>query len=298
MLKHGLVFLSTLATAMLLLGSCKHDGWETSPSGVKYWILKNEEGTNAQLGDVVQMHVKYATSTDSVLFNSFAMPQPITMELPQTVSKGSFEESITLLSPGDSAMFMIAADSIFRKEFGAKRPSFIDTGSYLTFTVKLYKADKKENFMASQEQEKAERASKQIAIDEELIAKYVAGNNLKPSKTPSGVYFQTIKQGKGQQPITGDTVAVHYTGRTLDGKVFDSSRQEDGGMGEPFAFALGLSPIIQGWQDAIAQLKQGDRAILVIPSRLAYGEQSTPRFGPNSVLTFDVEIVSVKKQKK
>lgn len=296
--KRHLLIVSAFAALTTLFTSCKDGDWETSPTGLKHQFLKNEEGENIQVGDVVQMHVKYSTSKDSVLFNSFTTPQPITMEVPASQFKGSFEEAVCLLSEGDSAKFLIAADSIFRKEYGAVRPAFIDSGSYLTFVVKVLKKEKKEAYASRMEKEKAERSGKQKAIDKELIEKYVAEKGLKTNVTESGIHIQIVKEGKGTVPVTGDTVGVQYTGRTLDGKVFDSSRKEDGGMGSPFDFVLGVTPIIQGWQEGVAKLKQGDRATLIIPSTLAYGEQSTPRFGPNSVLTFDVEIVKVIKPKK
>lgn len=281
-----------------LFTSCKKDDWQTSPTGLKYWLQRDEEGENVKLGDVVEMHVKYATSKDSVLFNSFTSPKPIVMEIPPSQFKGSFEEALTMLSPGDSGQFLIPVDSIFRKEFGVVRPSFIDSGSYLTFTVKLISAGSKEEFMKKQESEKAENASKQKAIDEGLIAAFVKEKGWQTSKTDLGVYIHIIKEGNGPALDRGDTVFVHYTGRTLDGTIFDASRKEDGGQGEPFDFIIGVSPIIQGWQDGVAKLKAGSRADLVIPSTLAYGEQGTPKFGPNSVLTFDVEIVKVIKAKK
>ena len=65
-----------------------------------------------------------------------------------------------------------------------------------------------------------------------------------------------------------------------------------------FDFVLGVTPIIQGWQEGIAQMKQGSKSILIIPSALAYGDQATPRFGANSVLAFDVELIKVIKPKK
>jgi len=280
-----------------LFSSCKKDDWQTSPTGLKYWIQKDEKGENVKEGDVVEMHVKYATSNDSVLFNSFTSPKPITMEIPASQFKGSFEEALTMLSPGDSGQFLIPVDSIFKKEFGAVRPSFIDSNSYLTFTVKLINAGSKEEFMKKQESEKAEKSVKQKTIDEELIAAFLKEKGWQTSKTELGVYINVLKEGNGASLNKGDKVFVHYTGRTLDGNVFDSSRKEDGGQGEPFDFIVGVSPIIQGWQDGIAKLKSGSRANLVIPSTLAYGEQATPKFGPNSVLTFDVEIMKVEKAK-
>lgn len=298
MFKKNLILVSAIAASISLLSSCKDGGWETAETGLKYKFLTNVEGDSVKLGDIVQIHVKYTNSKDSALFNSFKMPEPITMPINPSTFKGSFEEAVAMMTPGDSAQFLIAADSIFRKEYGATRPSIVDSGSFLTFTVKMLKAEKKEVFQARMEKEKAEKASKQIVIDEALIANYITQKGLKPTKTDKGVYIQTNKAGKGIAPAAGDTVKVHYTGRTLDGKVFDSSLKENGGMGSTFDFVLGVTPIIQGWQDGIAQMKEGDKSTLIIPSPLAYGEQSTPRFGANSVLVFDVELLKVVKSKK
>jgi len=291
-------YLLLLLGSFAFLSSCNNDGWKTSESGMQYRISKDSTGENIKTGDIVQMHVKYTTAKDSVLFNSFSMPQPVTMEVPPSQFKGSFEEALGMLSSGDSAQFKIPADSIFRKEMGASRPAFIDSGSLLTFTVKILKSEKKDDFNKRVEKEKAESAGKQIGIDEALIAGYIAEKGLKPTKTEKGVYIQITKEGNGPQAEIGDSVKVNYTGKTLDGKVFDSSRKEDGGLGSTFDFVLGVTPIIAGWQDGIAQMKQGSRATLVIPSGLAYGDQATPRFGANSVLAFDVEVVKVIKSKK
>lgn len=297
MLKLNSFVFSALLLAVLFT-SCKNDGWQTAETGLKYQIFKDEPGENAKVGDVVQLHVKYATADDSVLFNTFTSPTPVTMEVPTSQFKGSFEEAVLLMSAGDSAQFMVSADSLFRGDYSANRPSFIDSGSYLTFTVKVLKIESKADYTARSEKEKKERMSKQVLIDEELIQKYIVAKQLKPTKTEKGVYIHLLKAGAGVLPVVGDSLKVQYTGRTLDGKVFDSSRKEDGGQGETFDFVLGVTPIIQGWQEGLSNLKQGSRAILILPSALAYGEQATPRFGANSVLVFDVEIVKVKKPKK
>jgi FKBP-type peptidyl-prolyl cis-trans isomerase len=137
MFKKNLILVSAIAASMSLLSSCKNEGWETAETGLKYKFLTNVEGDSVKIGDIVQIHVKYTNNKDSALFNSFKMPEPITMPINPSTFKGSFEEAVAMMTPGDSAQFMIAADSIFRKEYGATRPSIVDSGSFLTFTVKM-----------------------------------------------------------------------------------------------------------------------------------------------------------------
>ena len=94
----------------------------------------------------------------------------------------------------------------------------------------------------------------------------------------------------GAQAEAGKTVKVHYTGRLLDGTKFDSSLDRN----DPIEFVLGKGMVIPGWDEGIALLKVGGKALLVIPSNLAYGSRGAggviPPFAP---LTFEVELVSV-----
>lgn len=105
-------------------------------------------------------------------------------------------------------------------------------------------------------------------------------------KTDSGLLYEVIEEGTGKQPTIESTVEVHYVGTTIDGKVFDQSRDN------PIKFPLGN--VIQGWQEGLQLMKEGAKYKLYIPSELAYGERGMPgSIEPNSVLIFEVELVSV-----
>ncbi|MGL4292665.1 MAG: FKBP-type peptidyl-prolyl cis-trans isomerase [Bacteroidales bacterium] len=105
---------------------------------------------------------------------------------------------------------------------------------------------------------------------------------------PSGLMYKVIKEGEGQVPGATDKVRVHYTGRTIDGKVFDSSEQR----GEPAEF--GVNQVIPGWVEALQLMPEGSKWQLVIPSDLAYGERGAgDAIPPNSTLIFDVELLKV-----
>lgn len=110
--------------------------------------------------------------------------------------------------------------------------------------------------------------------------------------TPSGLQYEVLEEGKGPKPTAGDTVVVHYTGRLIDGTVFDSSEER----GEPATF--GVTQVIPGWVEALQLMKEGDKWRLFIPSQLAYGPTGTPGgpIGPNQTLLFDVELIKVYKK--
>ena len=110
-------------------------------------------------------------------------------------------------------------------------------------------------------------------------------------KTESGLEYVEIEAGTGDQAKAGKTVRVHYTGKFLDGKVFDSSVSR----GDPLEFQLGAGRVIKGWDEGIALMKVGGKAQLTIPPQLAYGERGAGGvIPPNATLIFDVELISIK----
>jgi peptidylprolyl isomerase len=108
--------------------------------------------------------------------------------------------------------------------------------------------------------------------------------------TSSGLQYIVIEEGTGDKPEKGDTVKVHYTGKLEDGTVFDSSVKR----GVPIEFQLGVGRVIKGWDEGIADMKEGGKRQLIIPPDLGYGANGYPPvIPPNSTLIFDVELVEV-----
>ncbi len=111
--------------------------------------------------------------------------------------------------------------------------------------------------------------------------------------TDSGLQYEVVKEGTGAKPKVEDTVKVHYKGTKIDGTVFDDSNKR----GEPAVF--GVTQVIPGWTEVLQLMKEGASYRVVIPSTLAYGEQGAPpMIEPNSVLVFDVDLISIEKQEK
>lgn len=110
--------------------------------------------------------------------------------------------------------------------------------------------------------------------------------------TPSGLKYEVLASGNGRAAQNGDTAVVHYTGWLEDGTKFDSSVDR----GRPFEFVVGQGKVIQGWDEAVASMKVGDKWKLTIPSELAYGSRGTGGglIPPNATLIFDVELLDLK----
>ena len=109
--------------------------------------------------------------------------------------------------------------------------------------------------------------------------------------TASGLQYVVEKEGEGVQPTATDEVTVHYTGKLLNGQVFDSSVQR----GEPATFPL--NRVIPGWTEGVQLMKEGAKYTFFIPSDLAYGPQGIPNaIPPHSTLIFEVELIKVIKK--
>jgi len=106
--------------------------------------------------------------------------------------------------------------------------------------------------------------------------------------TTSGLQYKVLKAGTGKMPSASSQVTVHYTGKLIDGTVFDSSVERN----EPATFPV--NGVIQGWVEALQLMKEGDKWELYIPSQLGYGERGAgQQIPPFSTLIFEVELIKV-----
>lgn len=132
--------------------------------------------------------------------------------------------------------------------------------------------------------------TKKVEKNKQEGEKFLSENKAKEGiqTTPSGLQYKVLQEGTGPTPKATDTVTVHYTGKLIDGTVFDSSTER----GQPIAFPV--NGVIPGWTEALQLMKVGSKWQLFVPSDLAYGERGAGRdIGPNSTLIFDVELLAI-----
>jgi len=147
----------------------------------------------------------------------------------------------------------------------------------------------KKKVMEQQRQDSIEMAK----VNQEKSQSYLAENKKKDGveTLPSGLQYRVITQGAGKSPGESDKVSVHYTGTLIDGTVFDSSHNR----GKPAEFQV--NQVIKGWIEALQLMKTGSKWALTIPSELAYGARGAgQKVPPNSVLLFEVELLSINNQ--
>lgn len=232
-------------------------------TGLQYIVWKKGEGETPEGGDLVSVHYSGRLTDGSPFDNSYDRGKPFTFPLGAgRVIKG-WDEAVAKLSVGDSATLIIPSELGYGS---VKRPN-IPANSTLIFDVELMDIKK---------------VKKPVPFD-------VTG--LDTVSTGTGLKYIRLNSTEGEKAAPGKTVSVHYTGYLKDGSIFDSSISR----GEPISFELGVGRVIKGWDEGISYLKEGEKARLLIPYQLAYGERGAGQMiKPRSDLIFDVELVSVK----
>ena len=178
------------------------------------------------------------------------------MDIVNSIKKDDVLENITINRVGDAAI-KFDAPTIFANEV--------------------------KNFEGNQQEKQKKEAMKVL---DQIKEKYPNART-----TESGLIVANEIKGKGMEALPGKVVSVHYTGRLMDGTVFDSSLER----GEPIDFTLGSGMVIKGWDEGIAELKVGGKATFIIPHHLAYGDNGHPPIIPaKATLEFDVELIDIK----
>lgn len=127
-------------------------------------------------------------------------------------------------------------------------------------------------------------SSSQAATDDALIQAAIKASNITATKDSSGLYYQIVKPGTGAYPNVNSAISGSYTGKLLDGTVFDSGTLKD----------FVLSSAIKGWQIGVPHINKGGQIVLFVPSALGYGNVAQNKIPANSVLVFSINLVSFK----
>ena len=191
-----------------------------------------------------------------------------------TVLRG-LEEGIGLMSAGDKAQFVLP----YNLAYGENPYGLIPAYSNLIFDVEML------DILSAEEANLSRTEKARQEFD-----KYLTDNKIKAEKRDSGLVYVCNRKGSGACAAAGQTITVHYTGKLMDGRVFDSSVER----GEPIDFVLGEGRVIKGWDEGVALMKKGEKATLIIPFDLAYGSRQMGMISPYSNLVFDIEIIDIK----
>ncbi|MCW3083071.1 MAG: Peptidylprolyl isomerase [Bacteroidetes bacterium] len=285
-----------------------HPGYEKADNGLYYKFYKQDEkGVKPKEGDVVKLTLKWKNSKDSTLFDStnpkYNPSGKTTIEFPlqKSTFKGSFEDALMMMAVGDSASFLINADSVYLATFKAKElPPYIQKGTVLTFETTLLKVTSKDEVEKErQKQIEEQKVMMEARKGEEAktLAKYLEDNKITTKPTADGLYYIEKTKGKGGHPSKGDQVKVNYILSLIDGKMLETTLPEAAKAGgifdekRPYAPAeYGIGQLIPGMDEGLLMMSKGSKVKLIIPSSIGYGEgnQGIP---PYTTLVFEVELI-------
>ncbi len=288
-MRKNFFLLSALFLMLSVLTGCSNapKGYQATDNGLYYRLFTNNGGENPQIGDLLEL-------TMSCSVNDTVVILPLTKNIiPMTEPSfwSDFVEGFSMMHKGDSASFIVDIDSSFVNLFGYNTlpPQFSST-DIMRFEVRLddFYPESEFRFRMIENIKKNYPAETEKAVSE--LNAYLEKNGVVAQPTSTGLYYVKTQDGTGEKPSKGSTVKAHYTGYLLDGTVFDTSIER----GEPIEFVLGVGQVIPGWDEGIAMMSKGEKAVLYIPYYLAYGDRDLGVIPPFSNLVFEVELIDFK----
>ncbi len=241
----------------------EEDEYETTESGLQYYVIEEGEGESPEEGDPVSIHFTFWLTDGTRLNSSIDVGQPLTFVIGQGQVPPGLEEGVADMSVGGQRQFVLPPELAFGEQ-GAGNT--IPPNSTVIFEVELLE------ILPSGPESPAE-------VDEDEYA-----------TTESGLQVVDLEEGEGAEVEAGQPVTIHYTGWLTDGTRFDSSYNR----GEPFTFVPGSGQMIPGVDEGVVGMREGGRRQLIIPPDLAYGAQGAGGvIPPNATLTFLIEVVEV-----
>lgn len=272
--------------------NCNHSqfkGYTKSKTGFYYKLIKiGDDSAKCQYNDFITADISYRTMKDSLFFSGRRKFQTSKTDFP-----GSIDECLTLLGKDDSASFIISGADFFKKTLVSDLPSFIKEGDYIKVDVNVADIETPEQY--AHEKEAFLSWIEDFGEYEKTVLKqYLESSKLDVNRLTSGMYYLILKNGNDKAVNIGDTVVVDYEGRFLNGKFFDSTIKRK----ESFQFVYGQQwQVIKGMEEAIGLMHEGEKALFIMPSDLAFGQSgsSTGIIPPYTSLIFEVELLKVNK---
>lgn len=309
-----------LFAASLGLAACNN--FQKGEGDLTYKILKNEGKAKIVEGDFIKLNgiqtIEKKDNSDSVLVNTYDSERPAFFPINNSMFKGDMVSALKLLGEGDSAVFRLNLDSI-AKYSGQPKPANAKT-NFATFTVKIEKVLHKDAKEADSTFEKKKReffeteykalVAKNKASEEGKIKKYIDDNKLKTTTSASGLQYVVEAPGNAERADLTDTVVLNYTGQFTHKKgngklnLFDTSDEKIAKEAEFYQPMVHYGPrpmplgqLAPGFIEGVRLIGAGGKIKMIIPSKLAYGENGGGPINPFTPLVFDVELKEIIKAK-
>ncbi len=276
----------------LALSACNNtaetSGYQTSAKGLKYHIIEGNSSGKAKIGDYIAYSSTLRTAKGELIFAATDKNQPLIANVVEPSHDGDPAEILAMLGEGDSVSLLIPEKEFFKNV--AQLPEKVKAGDMVKLDLMIHKVYSAEQY---QSEVLPTMKSAPFIKEEQFIKEYINGRNWNAQRTESGLFVIVDNTGKGKKAVTGSLVKVNYSGFLLDGTPFDSNVNPQFNHVQPFEFTIGKGQVIKGWDEGIPYFAKGGKGKLVIPARLAYGEQGSGKIPPNSTLMFEIEVLDI-----
>ncbi len=270
-----------------IIFSCNTNEFTRTDNDIYYeFIIKNADSTKVKVDDILILKLIYTNEKGDVIFDSRELGKNYKMVLKKPNYIGSIDEAISMMHIGDSAIFKVDATDFYTLSRGYKTlPEEVKFGGKLIFYVKILGIA--DNLQV--QKEKKELAIDKQKLEEDMLKDFIQKENITIKPTASGLYYIVETKGNGKKPKKGDKLIIHYTGKFINGEIFDSSLKR----AKPLIYNFGDKGFIAGWEEGVSYMSEGEKAKLIIPSHLAYGEKKTGPIPAYSTLIFDIELIKI-----
>ena len=274
-----------LPALFALFFSCNSTDYDVTPNGLHYRMVVTGEGKKPVIGDRMTLHLSYENAQGQELYNSRILGDDFILELTAPTFRGGIEEGFSMMGEGDSAHFLVPADSMFIRTFNMPIPTTVKSGEQLLFKVKM------KSIVSSVEYKSRQRAlaDSVATADAIAMAQYMTRNNIISEPVRPGVYLIAFEAGRGEAPVAGDSVEVEYTATFLDGSVFDASSRS----GTSLKYILGDGTRLKVWDEAISTMRPGAVSRLVLASAEAFGSRGYGPVPPNTPVVYDIKLLRI-----
>lgn len=282
-----------IGVLMASCGSTPFEGFSESENGLYYKLHSIGEGeTRARIGDQVTVRVMATTEKDSILFDTrrIGLEGTVDFILEAPTMPKDYREGFLYLSEGDSATFITDAHTFYNRKIGDAVPSGMTVESPVFVHVKLMRIRNPLQYQVWKSEQGSLRELGEFN-EKKLLDDYLAGLSKTDMLEPfqNGMYRQVLVKGDSSTIPHGGKRAFYYKGYFLNGRVFDSTKDD-----HPFEFLPGTEgQLIPGLEAAVMSMKTGEKAKFIIPSHLAFGSEgsSSGMVPPFTTVIYEVELL-------
>ncbi len=264
-------------------------GYSAYKNGIFYKLEKiGENSQKAKVGDYITADLSYKNMDDSVFFNGRRK-----FKLEASSYEGSITECFLMLAREEKASFILKTKPFYRQFLQKEVPEHLLQNENFIIDIEIIEIQSPKNYLYEKEAfltwiegfNEYERT---------LLRRFLAGENMDLQPDSTGLYYIKIKEGNGNRVKKGDTLIVDFEGKFLNGKYFDSTIKRD----EPFGFVYGQEwQVIKGLENGIGKMAEGEKAIFILPSELAFGKEgsSTGIIPPYTSLIYEVQLKEIRR---